>query len=252
MVRLRLYEELMEIRRFFVSADDVCGDKIYIKGEEFTHMTKVLRQKEGYRVVVCSGDGKDYEGTINKIYKDYALVCVDNVKINENDPLLDITLFQALPKGDKLSFIVQKCTELGARAIVPFLSQYTEEEKFNKERMQRVAKEACKQCGRSLLCEVKDLTDFDGIIEMLKDYDLVILPYENAEFGRMGNVEGLKTAEKIAVIIGSEGGFSEEEAERAEKAGAKIVSLGKRILRCETAGLVAIALIAYERGELER
>lgn len=239
----------MEIRRFFASAGDVAGDRIYISGDEYAHM-KVLRQKVGYKVVVCTGDGKDYEGTIEEIGRDRAVVRIENVSENANDPALDITLFQALPKGDKMSFIVQKCTELGARGIVPFLSAYTEETKYNMERMQRVAKEACKQCGRSLLCDAGELTDFVGVIRLLCDYDLVIMPYENATCGRMGDVRGLKSAKKIAVIIGSEGGFSQEEVQKAKNAGAQIVSLGKRILRCETAGLVAISLIAYERGEL--
>lgn len=240
----------MEIRRFFVPQEDICGNKIYIKGEEFSHMTRVLRQKKGYSVIVCSGDGKDYCGIISEIYKDYAVVDVERVEDNANDPVLDVTLFQALPKGDKMSFIVQKCTELGARRIVPFLSDFTEEEKFNLDRMQRVAKEACKQCGRSLCCEVDSLTDFDDVLARLKDYDCVIMPYENATCGRTGDVKGLDSARRIAVIIGSEGGFSEREVNAAKQKGAQIVSLGKRILRCETAGLVTIALIAYERGEL--
>lgn len=239
----------MEIRRFFASPGDVAGDRIYIAGDEYAHM-KVLRQKVGYKVVVCTGDGKDYEGTVEEIGRDRAVVRIDNVSENANDPSLDITLFQALPKGDKMSYIVQKCTELGARSIVPFLSAYTEETKYNRERMQRVAKEACKQCGRSLVCDAGELTDFNGVISKLGDYDCVIMPYENATCGRMGDVDGLKSAKNIAVIIGSEGGFSQEEVQRAKDEGAQIVSLGKRILRCETAGLVAISLIAYERGEL--
>ena len=249
-MRFRVYEGLMEIRRFFASQDDVCGDRITVSGEEFAHMTKVLRQKKGYRVVVCTGDGKDYEGIIESIEKDRAVVVVGRVSDNACDPTLDVTLFQALPKGDKMSFIVQKCTELGARAIVPFLSDFTDEDKYNRERMQRVAKEACKQCGRSLLCEVGELTDFDSVVARFGKYDCVIMPYENATFGRIGDVKGLDTAKKIAVVIGSEGGFSAKEVAAAKSAGAQIVSLGKRILRCETAGLVAITLIGYERGEL--
>ena len=242
----------MEIRRFFVPQEDVCGNKIYVRDEEFVHMTKVLRQKKGYRVVVCCGDGKDYEGVISAICGDYAVVDVDNVKDNDSDPVADITLFQALPKGDKMSLIVQKCTELGASRIQPFLSEFTEEEKFNRERMQRVAKEACKQCGRSLSCEVEPLISFDDAVTLFADYDCVIMPYENATCGKIGDVKGLGGARRIAVVIGSEGGFSPEETEAAKAVGAQIVSLGRRILRCETAGLVAITLIAYERGELER
>ena len=242
----------MEIRRFFVPQEDVCGNKIYVRGEEFVHMTKVLRQKKGYKVVVCSGDGKDYMGRIAEISKDHAVIEVESVKDNDNDPSLDITLFQALPKGDKMSFIVQKCTELGARKIVPFLSDYTEEDKFNRDRMQRVAKEACKQCGRSLSCEIGELCTFCDVVAAFGGYDCVIMPYENATCGKVGDVKGLMTAKKIAVVIGSEGGFSDREVSAAKDAGAQIVSLGKRILRCETAGLVTIALTDYERGELER
>lgn len=243
----------MEIRHFFVSPDDFCADDTAIvSGDEFLHMTKVLRHKVGYKVILCCGDGYDYLGTIREIKDGCAKVVIDERRQNENDPKVKITLFQALPKGDKMQLIVQKCTELGAVKIVPFLSRYTEEDKFNVDRMRRVAKEACKQCGRASLCDIGDLCEFDDIVSQFADYDVIIMPYENAECGKIGEVKGLDKADSIAVVIGSEGGFDGEEVKTAQQNGARIVSLGRRILRCETAGLVTMAIVEYEKGELQR
>lgn len=242
----------MEIRRFFVDQADITDKQVVVSGEEFEHMTKVLRHKVGFKIIVCCSDGNDYNCTIDKIEKSFAVAKIDSVVKNQNDPENQIVLFQALPKGDKSQLIVQKCTELGVSKIIFFNSRYTEEKKFNRERLQRVAKEACKQSGRSVLCEVGELVDFCDILPMIREYECTVMPYENATCGKIGQAEKLKDSKKIAVIIGSEGGFSESEVEEARQNGAQIVSLGKRILRCETAGLVAIALIAYEKGELQR
>ena len=138
----------MEIRRFFADASDVCGDEVTIGGDEFVHMTKVLRHKPGYKIVVCPGDGSELDCTLTSIGADSALAHIDGRRRGAAELPYRVTLFQALPKGDKLSYIVQKCVELGAARIVPFLSERTEETKFNRPRMERVAIEACKQCGR--------------------------------------------------------------------------------------------------------
>ena len=240
----------MEIRRFFADVSDVYGDEVTIGGDEFVHMTKVLRHKPGYKIVVCPGDGSELDCTLTSIGADSAVARIDGRRRGAAELPYRVTLFQALPKGDKLSYIVQKCVELGAARIVPFLSEHTEETKFNRARMQRVAIEACKQCGRCVRCEVGELTDFDGVLSRIADAELAIMPYEHARDGRMGDVPGLHEAKDIALIIGSEGGFAPGEVERAIAAGAKTVTLGERILRCETAGLVALAIVDYERGEL--
>lgn len=156
-----------------------------------------------------------------------------------------------MPKGDKLDLIIQKSVELGVDKIVPFLSQYTNETKYNQSRQERIALEACKQCGRGIKAQVGDLIDFDRLIEELKEYDTIILPYEHATVGSMGDIKGLEQGKKIALIIGSEGGFAPHEVEAIENIGGQVLSLGKRILRCETASIISVGLVMYELGELK-
>lgn len=242
----------MEIRRFFVPPSAVHGDEVSITGEEFEHLSRVLRYKVGYRLTVCPGNGEELDCTLTEISQDGAVAHIDGRRIGESELPYSVTLFQALPKGDKTAYIVQKCTELGAAEIVPFTSARTEETKYNRARMRRVAAEACKQCGRSVLCEVGELTDFTDVLSRAAGFDVAVMPYELEPSGRIGDMKGLDRASKIALIIGSEGGFTPEEAEAARAAGVRTVSLGRRILRCETAGLVALAVINYEKGELGR
>ena len=242
----------MEIRRFFVPNEAAYDNKIIIEGEQFTHMVKVLRYKVGYELIICLNDGLDYKCTLMKINKDSAEARIDVVERNEAMPNCNITLYQALPKGDKLDLITQKCVELGVYKIQPFLSKYTNETKFNKQRLEKIGQEACKQCGRAKLPVIGDLKTFDEIIEEAKNEEILIMPYEHAQVGKLSNIKGIKSAKSIGIIIGSEGGFSEDEVEKANKNKAKIISLGKRILRCETAAIVAQTLVMYTIGELSR
>lgn len=241
----------MEIKRFFANAKDFDGRYIIIDGEEYNHMSKVLRHKLGYQIIVNLDDGKDYHCVITQMNKDYAKAEVQKVVENECKASASVTLFQALPKGDKLDLIVQKCVELGVEKIVPFLSQYTNETKFNLARSNRIALEACKQCGRARKAEVGDLVDFDGLLAVLDEYDTVILPYEHAEVGKISDVKGLESGKNIALIIGSEGGFASQEVQQIVAKGGQVVSLGKRILRCETASIITSAIIMYELGDLQ-
>ncbi len=241
----------MEIKRFFADAADFDGNRILIYGDEFIHLTKVLRHKVGYKIIVNLDDGNDYNCVLSEIRSDCAVAQVEEVLPNECNACASVTLFQALPKGDKIDLIVQKCVELGAEEITPFLSAYTNETKFNAVRENRIAAEACKQCGRSRRAKVGDLLTFDAMIERLKEFDTVVMPYEHATGGRMSEVSGLGEGRKIALIIGSEGGFCKEEVDRVIAVGGQVISLGKRILRCETASIVALSLIMYEMDELQ-
>lgn len=240
----------MEIKRFFANIQDFDGRSITIYGEEFLHMTKALRHKVGYKIIVSLDDGKDYYCSLAQIGKDFARADVEKTVENECKTKVGVTLFQALPKGDKLDLITQKCVELGVERIVPFLSRYTTENKFNRARLERIALEACKQCGRSRKAEIGELVEFDQVLEMFRDFDLVIMPYERATSGSLGDIKQLENAKSIALIIGSEGGFCEQEVQKVQGVGGRIVSLGKRILRCETASIVGVGIVMYLLGEL--
>lgn len=237
----------MEIKRFFAAGDPNMG-YLLVEGEEFRHLSKVLRYKAGYKAIACTGDGFDYLCRIESIEVGRAVLKIEEKQKCAGDPPFELTLYQALPKGAKADFIVQKAVELGAGKIVFFSSQYSAEEKFNSERLSRIAVEACKQCGRSAAAEIAFLESFDKVLES-REGKTLIMPYERESEGRLKDALAGEDG-SVDLIVGSEGGFSEEEAEKARAAGAKLVTLGKRILRCETAALVSLALVMYERGEL--
>ena len=241
----------MEIKRFFLDKSTFDGEKFVITGDEFYHMTKVLRHKVGYKIIVCLNDGIDYYSTITEIGKDSAVAMLDERVDNDTKTKCELTLFQALPKGDKIDFISQKCVELGVDYIVPFTSHNTNEDKVNYNRCMRIMLEACKQCGRSRISHLEQLVDFDSMYSMLKDYDIVLMAYEGETMHNLGDYASeLAKANRIAVIVGSEGGFTTDEYEAYKKAGARTFSLGKRILRAETASIVAVSLVMYLKGEM--
>ncbi len=243
----------MEIRRFYVSQDDIIDNIVTICGDEFWHLTKVLRYKVGYKIIVCNNvDGKDYYCTIKRIEKDYCEAVIEDIKDNECKTKTEIILFQALPKGDKADLIVQKAVELGVSNIYLFESDFVAEKKFNLDRLNKINLEACKQCGRSRISNIFGLLSFEQMTELLGKFDKVLLCYENE---KVNNIKSELTAfngESIAIIIGSEGGFSEEEVAICKDKGASIVTLGSRIMRCETASIVVCGVVLYELGEMSR
>lgn len=243
----------MDIKRFYVSTDDITDNVVTICGDEFWHITKVLRYKVGYKIIVCNNvDGKDYICTIKLIDKDYAQAIIEEVLDNECKTNVEVTLFQALPKGDKSDLIVQKAVELGVQNIVFFNSAYVAEKKFNIDRLYKINIEACKQCGRSRVPNIIGLLTFEEMLEKLSSFDKVILCYENEKNNDLKTELLRFSGQNIAVIIGSEGGFCEEEVQKCREHGASVVTLGSRIMRCETASIVVCGVILYELGEMSR
>lgn len=241
----------MDIKRFYVSMDDITDNVVTICGDEFWHLTKVLRYKVGYKIIVCNNvDGMDYLCKITLIDKDYCQAIIEDVFENECKTNVQVALFQALPKGDKADLILQKAVELGVGDIFFFESEFVAEKKFNLDRLYKINIEACKQCGRSRISDIYGLLTFEQMLDLLKNFDKVIICYENEKINdiksELSNFEG----QSIAVIIGSEGGFSEAEIAQCVSHGAKSVTLGKRIMRCETASIVACGIIMYELGEM--
>lgn len=239
----------MEIRRFFVNPHDVCANgDVVVRGDEFAHMTKVLRYKVGFKAIVCANDGIERFCTISSIDKDKAILTIDEQKVQDKKNVR-VTLFAGLLKNNKLDFAIQKAVELGIDEVIPFLSHNTAETKFSVERANKIALEAAKQCGSAYLTEVKDVCDFDDVIDSLKNFDNVLFAYENEKKNRIKDCD--LSGRNIALIIGAEGGFTEDEASNAHKSGAQIVTLGRRILRAETASIVASALLLDALGEFD-
>lgn len=243
----------MDIKRFYVSTDDITDNVVTICGDEFWHITKVLRYKKGYQIIVCNDmDGKDYYCKITLIEGDYLQAEITDVVENECKTKVDCVLYQALPKGDKADLIVQKAVELGVSNIVFFNSQNVAEKKFNQERLYKINVEACKQCGRSRLSDVNGLLEFDEVLGRLDFYDKVILCYENEKENDIKSALSTFKGERIAIVIGSEGGFTEKEVQSFKEFGAESVTLGSRIMRCETASIVTCGIVMYELGEMKK
>lgn len=238
--------------KFFVNSNEISGDNISISGENMHHLINVLRCKKGDEVTVSDSSGFDYTSVIEEISKENVILKITDKMKSAAEPLVKISLFQGLPKGDKLSLIVEKCVEAGVFDITPVnmvrcVSKLTPKDfSKKKERFEKIAMSAAKQSGRGIIPEVCDLISLKEFLEKSKDFDLVIFPYEEAKGYTLKNAVKGFTGERIAVIIGPEGGFSAEEVKLIESYGIKPVTLGNRILRTETAGLSVVFNILYE------
>lgn len=232
----------MEIRRFLTSSDKIKNDVAEISGDEFTYAVKVLRQKTGFTVIVNTGDGYDRIGEISEITKDKLTVKIRETVKNEATPDKKITLYQGSCKQGKNDFIVQKAVELGISRIVFFKSDFVTEKEVNVERLRKIATEALKQCGRADSVEV-EFTDYFSAVDNCEN---AVIFYEGECENTLSDIGN----DVSALFVGSEGGFSEREVGYARERGLKTITLGKRILRAETASVVAMSMIQYLTGGL--
>ncbi|WP_024615113.1 16S rRNA (uracil(1498)-N(3))-methyltransferase [Clostridium sp. Ade.TY] len=245
------------MHKFFTPSDYVFGDYAKIIGDDVKHIYKVLRLSEGEEVVLNDCAGSEYLAKINEITKsEVTLDIVKKLNLN-NESNVEIVLFQGMPKAQKMDLIVQKGTELGITKFVPLITERVDVKlkgDFKKlDRLNRIALEACKQSKRSIIPNVLEPMKFNDLLKEIKEFDLLIVPYENKEdFGikSLMNEIDKNSIKRVGIVVGPEGGFEEEEIEILKREGAYIITLGKRILRTETAGFVATSLIQYELGDL--
>lgn len=230
------------MKRFFGRKQN---DKIIIEGSEFVHLKKVLRITEGDEVIACVDDEFDYLCEVERINKNDCTLSVKEKTLCPALPKREITLFQMLPKKEYFDSIIAKSIELGVSKIIPFTSKYTMIKEIKSERVATQIMTACKQCERSKLVEFSSPIKIEQIPALLKEYDLAIFAYENEE--TPFNPDLLVGKQKIAVIVGNEGGFSEDEANTLKKCSTSI-SLGKRILRCDTAVVTMLSLVSVLSG----
>ncbi len=253
------------MRRFFTEPQNVDREtQTLIIYEDASHISKVLRMERGDKILIFDGSGYEYEAVLTDIAKDYSRCKIVAEIESKLEPRTKVTLYQGIPKSDKLGVIVQKAVELGVYRVVPVsMSRSVAKIRSDKkgiqkiERLNKISKEAAKQCGRGLVPEVLMPVSFSEVVSCSNDYDLCVMLYE--EFGHDGKKnlkEILKqhmSAENIAVIIGPEGGISKEEADEfagIDTGNAYTVGLGSRILRTETAGSTALSIIMYEKDEI--
>ena len=245
--------------RFFVTSTQISGDTVTITGDDANHLSFALRAAPGERITVCDMSRTEYECELTEFLPDTVRARILSSHPADTEPPLHITLLQALPKGDKLDTVIQKAVECGVSRIVPFESERCvarvkpEAEARKTERRQRIANEAAKQCGRGALPEVLPTVSFDRALALCGELDAVLFCYEGdgtLPIGRLLDDLKLPSGARIGLVIGSEGGFSQREAQRAADAGFHMTGLGPRILRTETAPLFALACISchFELG----
>ena len=239
------------MNRFFVKKDDIADNTAIIIGEDVKHISKVLRMAPGDKVMLCDGEGCQYLAKIEDISKEQVNLSILSKERCAAEPAHRITLYQGLPKGDKMELIVQKCVELGVTEIVPVAAERSivrikpGEFGGKRTRYQRVAYEAAKQCGRGIIPEIADITTFKAAD--MSRHDLIIIAYEDEKGNTLKSLlRANMQASDIAVVIGPEGGLERAEVDILTQKGGIAVTLGPRILRTETAGMAALAMILYE------
>ena len=240
------------MHKFFVEDNQINDGKAVINNGDYNHIVNVLRMKKGDIILITNKDSKEtFKCDIEEV-KANEVVCNIINRENKNIELnVNIDLFQGLPKADKMEYIIQKCVELGVHKIVPVNMKYCivkikDEEKKNI-RWNKISEVAAKQCKRNIIPKIEKSIDTYTLYNEIKNYDLTIVAYENEDNITLKTVlRENKNIKNIAVIIGPEGGISSEEIEKLKENGAKIVSLGNRILRTETAPIAVLSMMVYE------
>ena len=243
--------------KFFVEDNQFENDKVKIIGEDVNHIKNVLRLNTEDDIIICNKENAQSFICSIKNIKGEEVCCYILKQIEETtEPKTYIHLFQGLPKADKLEWIIEKCTEIGVKEITPVTMQrsvvkLTEKDKIKKiERWKKIAEVAAKQSQRDNILKVNPITNFKNIFSNFKDYDIVLVAYEKEKVMSLKNVllqtkTDIKLS-KIAIIVGPEGGLEKDEVEFCKENGGIAVSLGKRILRTETAPIVICSNLFYE------
>lgn len=244
--------------KFFVNQEQIQENKIMIKGQDVSHIKKVLRAKIGEELEVCNTTtNENFLCNIIKMENE-EIECIIKQKLEiQAESNIQVTIFQGLPKADKMEYIIQKSVEIGGYDITPVemkrcVVKFNEKDRLKKvERWQKISEVAAKQCGRDIIPKVNNVINVKKLCELIKNYDIVLLAYENEKENtlkeQLKNIKFRKEDKiKIGIVIGSEGGLEEQEVKCLAENGAKVITLGKRILRTETVALNVLSIIMYE------
>lgn len=237
---------------FFIQPEQVATQEVTILGSDVNHIKNVLRMKPGEKI--CVNDGShEYLCSIAQLETESVTAFIEQVSDKTSELPAKIVLFQGLPKADKMETIIQKCVELGVYEIVPVQMKRcvvkldSKKEESKRKRWQAISESAAKQAGRGLIPQVHPLMTYKEALMYAAGMEHIFVPFEHAK-----NMEATRTAltsvkpgEQTAIFIGPEGGFEEEEIAQAEKQGAQAITLGRRILRTETAGMAVLAMLGY-------
>ena len=242
------------MHRFFVEEPAMGADGITITGGDVNHIKNVLRMSVGDKICVINGqNNKEYYCEITALGNDAVDTRICEIRESDQELANEIVLFQGLPKSDKMELIIQKAVELGVHTIVPVSTDRTvvkldaKKEANKRKRWMSISESAAKQSGRLRIPKVTQVVSFKEALEMAGKMDVRLIPYELAEGMEKTReiMSGIQPGQSVAVFIGPEGGFESSEIEKAREIGVQSITLGKRILRTETAGLVTLAMLVY-------
>jgi len=247
------------LHRFFVTADTIRDNLIEIDKEQTHHIEKVLRLKNGDYLELFDGAGNEYICRIHGNRNGLILAEIEKHYFRANQPAAQVVLAQGIAKGEKMDYVIQKAVEIGVYAIIPFVSERTvvilNEQKARQKvsRWQNIAREACKQSGRNVIPEIKPIVKLPQLMNYVQDKRAVMLYEGEKNIGLRDILIKYKDSlnvQSLTVMVGPEGGFSPAETELAQNNNVILAGLGSRILRTETAGLVAASIILYAAGDL--
>ena len=240
--------------KFFVPEEQIKENELTIIGQDVRHIKNVLRKQIGDKIEVCNQyTGDSYKCEIENFSEDEIKTNIIE-KLTNIQERVEVDIYQGLPKSDKMELIIQKSVELGANAIIPVnmkrcvVKLEGKDESKKIDRWQKIAESAAKQCGRSFIPEVKHLANVKDICNLINEYDAIIVAYENEKDNTLKSELKKLNSEnlKIGIVIGPEGGFEESDVNILRENGARIVTLGNRILRTETVALNVLSIVMYE------
>ena len=242
------------MHHFFVTPQQISGDKIRIEGGDVNHMKNVLRMKLQDKAEISDGESRTYLCEVEAYEEDVAILHILEEMEADTEPASKLYLFQGLPKSDKMELIVQKAVELGVYQVIPVAMKRSvvrlDDKKAAKkaDRWNSIAESAAKQAGRSRIPEVTMPLSYNEALKMAEELDVTLLPYELAGGMEVTRevIRQIKSGQSVGIFIGPEGGFEPEEVDAAVSMGAKVITLGRRILRTETAGLATLAVLMFE------
>lgn len=244
--------------RFYVEQNQVGDQVISITGSDVNHIKNVLRMRVGEKIIICNGQGKDFYCIIDGESDGLIVASIQEVRDTQTELAGKLYLFQGIPKKDKMELIIQKAVELGAYEIIPVMTKRTvvkledkKKELKKLERWQAIATSAAKQSNRGIIPKVAETMTFKEAIAFSKNLECKLIPYENAEdiTSTRALIGSIKGNQSVGIFIGPEGGFEESEVQLATEADIKPITLGRRILRTETAGIAILSMIMLQMEE---
>ncbi|MFD0870556.1 16S rRNA (uracil(1498)-N(3))-methyltransferase [Paenibacillus residui] len=252
------------MQRYFIPPERFTADSVEITGDDARHLIRVMRAGIGDQIICCDGISREWIAEISALEEQRVQAVLVRELGSDSEPSVRVTIAQSLPKGDKMEIVIQKGTEIGAAGFLPFVSERTivqydgKKEAKRLERWAKIAKEAAEQAHRTRIPELSLPVTWKQVLKRAREADLALFCYEKEETRQLRPLLRDRLAQArdhgqelhVVILIGPEGGFTEREASEAEAAGCIPVSLGKRILRTETAAMVALACILYESGEM--